>query len=144
MRAKKVKRKCGVRGCRNTDTYSISLTREAGNSIIICRDCLEKAIDAIDNVKEEPETRVSYSEAPPLFFNSVRPENEPGTLVPDGVQDEQIPTDENPPVSESDTPDGSDNPPSESSEFVCPHCGQVCKSELGLQRHIEAKHKDLA
>ena len=143
MRVKRLKRKCGVRGCRNTDTYSISLTREAGNSIIMCRDCLEKAIDAIDNVKEEPETRVSYSEAPPLFFNSVRPEDEPEASVQDDVQDEQIPADDNPPDSESDTSGGSDTPPSESSEFVCPHCGQVCKSELGLQRHIEAKHKDV-
>ena len=40
MYAKRLKRKCMVRGCKNTDTYSISHTRESGNSVIICIDCL--------------------------------------------------------------------------------------------------------
>lgn len=46
--AKKVKRKCNVRGCRHTDSYSISHYREGGNTVIICKDCLKDALAAIE------------------------------------------------------------------------------------------------
>ena len=102
MRVRKVRRKCGVRGCKNINAYSITLASEFGNSVIICKDCLEKALGAIE---------AAEADAPPAE-----------------------------PVTNTEA----DAPPAEATEFVCPHCGQVCKSELGLQKHIEAKHKDLA
>ena len=40
MYAKRLKRKCSVRGCKNTDTFAISRTRELGGSVIICKSCL--------------------------------------------------------------------------------------------------------
>ena len=43
MKIKKIKRKCEVRGCKNTDTYSLTNTNEFGNSVIICEECLKKA-----------------------------------------------------------------------------------------------------
>ncbi len=43
---KKVKRKCGVRGCRNTESFHLSCRREFGNSVIICRECLAAALKA--------------------------------------------------------------------------------------------------
>lgn len=137
MYVKKLKRKCGVRGCKSTDTYAISLTREVGNSVIICKSCLGKALGAIDDVNPEPETRVSHTEAPPLFFNNlVRKATEKTAEPQEPANNETLPqTNEN-----ADTK----VPPTEVSEFVCPHCGQVCKSELGLQKHISSKHKDLA
>jgi len=148
MYVKKLKRKCSVRGCKCTDTYAISLTREVGNTVIICKSCLGKALGAIDDVKPAPEVRVSHSEAPALFFNSQSPE-QPAPVS------EQVPTTENDPDTEptpeeitpedAESPAGSDadtNPPAESSEHVCPHCGQVCKTEQGLQKHIASKHKD--
>lgn len=48
MYIRKVHRKCGVRGCRNTDAFAISRAREIGNTVIICRDCLKDALEAID------------------------------------------------------------------------------------------------
>lgn len=48
MYVKKIKRKCGVRGCKNTDTYAISKSREMGNSIIVCESCLVEALAEID------------------------------------------------------------------------------------------------
>lgn len=47
MYARRVKRKCGVRGCRNTESYAISRTREAGYSVIICKSCLKEALDEL-------------------------------------------------------------------------------------------------
>ncbi len=71
MNIRKVKRKCGMRGCKCTESYALSLTNEMGNSIIACKSCLVEAAKAVENYKEgvKPERKVSR-EAPPLFFNA--------------------------------------------------------------------------
>ena len=48
MRARRIKRICSVRGCKNTDCYVIARFCEFANSVIICRDCLKDALSAID------------------------------------------------------------------------------------------------
>ena len=50
MYVKKIKRKCGVRGCKNTVSFAISKTREMGNSIIACEECL---MDALATIEEQ-------------------------------------------------------------------------------------------
>lgn len=154
MYAKKVKRKCGVRGCKNINSFHISLTREIGNSVIICKSCLEKGLKTVDDIKPIPDARVHYSEAPPLFFNDVKKTNTEVAEVPTQEEkpaEETVPTQEERLAEETivlqtepSTDTDVDTPPQDASEFVCPHCGQVCKTELGLQKHIAAKHKDLA
>ena len=52
---KKIKRKCGVRGCKNTESYSISKSREMGNSIIVCKECLMEALNTIEEQKKPVE-----------------------------------------------------------------------------------------
>lgn len=71
MYVKKVKRKCSVRGCKNTESYSVSLTREIGNSVIICKKCLKSALSAVENYSDD-KTKNESSErsVPPLFFNA--------------------------------------------------------------------------
>jgi hypothetical protein len=136
MYVKKLKRKCSVRGCKCTDTFAISLTREVGNTVIICKSCLGKALGAIDDIPLEPELRASHSEAPSLFFNAKMRK----AVVLEPVQEEVIEA-----LVQEEAPADEDTatPLEAVEEFVCPHCGQVCKSELGLQKHISAKHKDL-
>lgn len=135
MYVKKLKRKCSVRGCKCTDTFAISLTREIGGSVIICKSCLGKALGAIDDIKPEPEVITSHTEAPPLFFNHKARKAEPVAAEEPEVVEEPTP--------EAEATEDEAITPEAESEFVCPHCGQVCKSELGLQKHIQAKHKDL-
>ena len=147
MYVKKLKRKCSVRGCKNTDTFAISLTREVGNTVIACKSCLEKALGAIDNLKTEPAVP-SVVDAPPALFFSDLLQNKP---VKESEQTDEPPEQTNDGIDHTpEEPSGAeqtdDEVPvkeSEQTEFVCPHCGQVCKSELGLQSHIKAKHKDL-
>ena len=125
MYVKKLKRKCSVRGCKCTDTYAISLTREIGNSVIVCKSCLEKAVKAVEDFKPAQETDVKAAGIPALFFNSTA--NAPEE-----------------PVTEEPVTDDTATTPADVTEFKCPYCGQVCKSEIGLQSHIRAKHKDEA
>ena len=61
MYTRKVKRKCGVRGCRNTVSYALSKTREMGNSVIICEDCLKASLDAIEEAEN-----LTFKEAIPV------------------------------------------------------------------------------
>lgn len=59
MKVKKVKRKCDVRGCRNTDCYSISYCSESGSTIIICAGCIAKANELINGKSNPPEKKAS-------------------------------------------------------------------------------------
>ena len=73
MFVRQVKRKCNVRGCKNTDCFAISRTREIGNTVIACKSCLGEAIGAINEI--DPKTKsnipsVSKTGAPSLFFNA--------------------------------------------------------------------------
>lgn len=61
MYIKKLRRKCNVRGCRNTESYAISKTREMGNSIIVCKECLEEALKKIEEYEN-----FTFKEATPV------------------------------------------------------------------------------
>lgn len=66
MFIKKFKRKCDVRGCKNTaNVFLISKRREMGNTIAICTDCLKEAQSTIDGYVEEKKAIVK--EDKPLF-----------------------------------------------------------------------------
>ena len=66
MFVKRFKRKCDVRGCKNTaNVFLISKRREMGNTIAICTDCLKEAQSSIDGYVEEK--KVVIREDRPLF-----------------------------------------------------------------------------
>lgn len=72
MYIKCVKRKCNVRGCKNTDCFAISRGREVGNTVIICKSCLSDALDSIDKLAPGEKTNIPKqvtAPPPPLFFN---------------------------------------------------------------------------
>ena len=53
---KKVHKKCMMKGCTNRASYQISLSREIGNSIIICKDCANRAVQMIDDYEKNHST----------------------------------------------------------------------------------------
>ena len=58
MFVKRFKRKCSVRGCKNTtNVYLVSKRREMGNTIGICTDCLKEAAASIENYTEPPKVK---------------------------------------------------------------------------------------
>ena len=67
MRVKKIKRICGVRGCKNThNVYALSQRTEMGNSVIMCEDCMKEALKTIAEYNEpakqtKPELEVTLS-----------------------------------------------------------------------------------
>ncbi len=63
MYVKKIKRKCGVRGCKNTVSYAISKNREMGNSVIACRECL---LEALNTIEEQNKPIEAETEGKPI------------------------------------------------------------------------------
>lgn len=49
---RKVHSKCMMKGCSCRSSYHISLSREMGNSIIICKNCAKRAIEMIDEYEK--------------------------------------------------------------------------------------------
>ena len=73
MFVRQVKRKCNVRGCKNTDCFAISRTREVGNTVIICKSCLGKALSSLDEIDPKTKSNIpalDNTSAPSLFFNA--------------------------------------------------------------------------
>ena len=66
MYVKRIKRICGVRGCKNTDVFALSKSRDMGNSVIICKDCLKDALASIENYVEPEKVK---TERKPLFYH---------------------------------------------------------------------------
>jgi hypothetical protein len=131
--------------------------------VIICKSCLGKALGAIDEAQPAPEQRINHTEAPALFFNHMVSQAPAEAETPVGSEapvESETPAEaeaeapaeaeaeapaeaETPAEAEAEAPAEAETPVESEAEFKCPHCGQICKSELGLQRHIEAKHKDV-
>lgn len=129
MYVKGVKRKCSVRGCKNTDCFAISRTREVGNTVIICKSCLGKALGAIDEI--DPKTKsnipaVDNTSVPSLFFNAK-------ALGTDATETK---IDVVPPASNTEDDTEGTNPPEDVIEFKCPICGKTFDSEKGLKTHL--------
>ena len=133
MFVRQVKRKCSVRGCKSTDCFAISRTREVGNTVIICKSCLGKALGAIDEI--DPKTKsnipaVDNTSVPSLFFNA-KALGKTGVVT---VDDVTPPTDGATPDAEDGT--GDVTPPADVAEFKCPICGKPFDSEKGLKTHL--------
>ncbi|MCK9477988.1 MAG: hypothetical protein M0R40_00615 [Firmicutes bacterium] len=114
MNIKKLKRRCMVRGCKSVDTYAISQTREAGNSVIVCKSCLESALKEMADYKE-PE-KPKRTEPKGLFFDISK--REPVVLE------------------ESSEPIGVKLPKlSDLNGYVCTDCGRAFEKPRGLEMH---------
>lgn len=130
MYVRRVKRKCNVRGCGNTDSFAISRTREAGNSVIICKDCLTAALAATDEIEPDAKSNIPAMESatiPPLFFNAQAQGTEPAA---EGENTEPSASDEDEKLTETAA--------ETANHFVCSHCGRAFDSEKGLKAH--ARH----
>ena len=137
MFARQVKRKCSVRGCKNTDCVAISRTREVGNTIIICKSCLGDGLKAIDEINPKTKSNIpslGNTSIPPLFYHSDSKKAEPKAPDAEEVTSDQTITEE----AEVSTPSASDVNKAEdtTAEIVCPKCGREFGSENGLKSHL--------
>ena len=96
MYVKKIKRICSVRGCKNTDVFAISKSRDMGNSVIICKDCLKDALASIDNyvepvkVKKERTSLFYHPELEVTVPSVAETEPEPPEVIEEAPEDADI------------------------------------------------------
>jgi hypothetical protein len=136
MYARKVRRKCSIRGCRCTESFAISKTREIGNSVIICKNCLKDGLVAIDEIKPKAKTNIPKSNPaniPSLFFNA---QIQPKETVQESItKDSGIIENEDHKESGLITEEYQTQDAEEVEECKCPDCGKVFDSERGLKSH---------
>ncbi len=144
MKVKKVKRKCMVRGCKNTDCYAVSHSSEVGNSIIICKECAAEIAPAIAEFeKQNPKQaeKKAASAPPPLFYNTeteVAPQAEKATPDDGQVEQNENMLEEEATVNASDEAvENEDNDLEENEVYVCPKCGKQYKSKRHFAKHLE-------
>lgn len=116
MYARKVKRKCNVRGCKNTDCFAVSRTRELGNTVIICRACLERALEKVTPTE-----------------NTTKPDVEPdkqNVEAAERTKEQTAPEEQTEADAEATASDAGDE------VFACPDCGKMFESEKGLKSHM--------
>lgn len=104
MFIKKFRRKCDVRGCKNTqNVFLLSKRREFGNTVAVCRDCLEKALAQTDNyievakVKREPQPLFPHPELNVTLSSVAEIEPKPIEVI------EEAPTEDNDDIVTEDT-----------------------------------------
>lgn len=144
MFVRKVKRKCSVRGCKNTDCYSISHTREAGNTIIACKNCLDGALKAIGELKPDAKSNIPVAEnsnIPPLFYHDAvktSPDAEEVTSDHAENDDAEMGTSSaSVDIKETVTEEVAETVEETVTEGVkCPKCGKEFGSENGLKAHL--------
>ena len=97
MFIKKFRRKCDVRGCKNTmNVFLLSKRREFGNTVAVCRDCLEKALAQTDNyievakVKREPQPLFPHPELNVTLSSVADVEPKPQEVIDADAEDVDI------------------------------------------------------
>ena len=97
MFVKKFKRKCSVRGCKNTaNVYLVSKRREMGNTIGICTDCLKEAMSSIEaytephKVVKEDKPLFPHPELKVTLSSVAEKEPEPVEVIDADTEDIQI------------------------------------------------------
>lgn len=94
MFVKRFKRKCDVRGCKNTtDVFLISKRREMGNTIAMCRDCMKEALSSTESytepikVKKEPRPLFAHPELEVTLSSVVDVEPEPQEVIEQATEE---------------------------------------------------------
>lgn len=128
MNVRKVKRKCNVRGCKNTDCFAIARTHEIGNGVIICRSCLQEGLAAVEEYNPCNKKEKRNRQPPPLFFNTIaRGQSTATKIQPESVEGGSDITN-----LDSDLSEDKEQP------IHCTRCGKQFKSKAGLSRHASS------
>lgn len=152
MYIRQVKKKCGVRGCANTETFAIAKTRSEIGNIYICASCLAEALSGVDEARKahaERQKLIANSKPPALFFSAV-PKAEVLAAVEeeseavDEVADEaeKAVDEENSDAEPEEAEGGEEDEEVLSENLVCEICGKEFKTQRGLKAHMKVHEKE--
>lgn len=110
---KKVHKKCMMKGCACRSSYHISLSREIGNSIIICKSCAKKALEMIEDYEKGQD---NIFDVPTEIENSAEKVIDENATPTEEMQGVQV--------------------------WECERCGKSFGSERGLASHMRVHDKE--
>jgi hypothetical protein len=133
--AKKLKKKCMVRGCGNTETFALSRSGSEFGNVFICASCLAEALSGVDEARKayaERNQANKVSSPPPLFYNPVVEK-----AVEEPAEIEEVEPEANEEVSEVE--ETAEEP---SEKCICTECGKEFDTEKGLNMHKRIHEKE--
>lgn len=161
--AKKLKKKCMVRGCGNIESFALTKSLSDIGNVFICASCLAEGLSQVDEARKNfDETRADKPEKasapPPLFYHPtvIKPIIEADTAseevaesvddVVDDMVDDVVDEVENA-VDGEDTvndiaedsvePSEPSEPSEEQPQFICAVCGKAFGTLKGLNMHAK-------
>jgi hypothetical protein len=161
--AKKLKKKCMVRGCGNTETFALSRSGSEFGNVFICASCLAEGLSQVDEArkdfdeKEKMKSSKPLSAPAPLFYH---PENhvtktieqspEPPEPIENALVDEVVDevdksvdeaSDEASTAVDEVTDDIDRDSKKKATGFICVECGREFDTLKGLNMHANV-HKE--
>lgn len=146
LKAKKIRRKCDVPGCRNTVSYSLSRFRTFGNCVVLCEECINGAVKLVNEILNYytcdlcGEKFLSQSDLHRHMIEHYAVDTGETVAEVLSVESEDtVDTTDNADIADtSDTTDTSDT----AVVYTCDVCGKEFDSEANLKRHIAMAHKE--
>lgn len=159
--AKKLKKKCMIRGCGNTESFALSKSLSDIGNVFICASCLAEGLSQVDEARKDFDEamveKVKKSSAPPpLFYHPtvIKPiieadaASEEVTESVDGAVDDMVDgavdevenaVDGEDTVVDAVAEDSAESsePSEEQPQFICAVCGKAFGTLKGLNMHAK-------
>ena len=129
--ARKLKKKCMVRGCSNIESFALSRSGSEIGNVFICASCMAEGLSNVDECRREYEAREarkleSPSAPPPLFYH-------PPVINIIPVVEE---------ATEEATEEAQEEQKKDTSKFICVECGKEFDTLKGLNMHAKVHVKE--
>ena len=163
--ARKLKKKCMVRGCSNIESFALSRSGSEIGNVFICASCMAEGLSNVDECRREFDEReakklLSPSEPAPLFYHppvinaipvmeekETHEENsaveEKASVSEDSAQhieeaQEEVPEE----VPEEAPEEVQEEQKKDTSKFICVECGKEFDTLKGLNMHAKVHVKE--
>lgn len=157
--AKKLKKKCMIRGCGNTETFALSRSGSEFGNVFICASCLAEGLSQVDEARkdfdEKEKNKASKPSSPaPLFYH---PENHVIKTIeqsPEPIENVSVDevvdevdksvyevSDEVSTAVDEVTDDIERDSKKKATGFICVECGREFDTLKGLNMHANV-HKE--
>jgi hypothetical protein len=158
--ARKLKKKCMVRGCSNIESFALSRSGSEIGNVFICASCMAEGLSNVDECRREFDEReakklLSPSEPAPLFYHPpvinvipVMEEKEPceeSTAAEKDIKVESVDevVDEASEEVQEEVPEEvQEEQKKDTSKFICVECGKEFDTLKGLNMHAKVHVKE--
>ena len=139
--AKKLKKKCMIRGCGNTESFALSKSLSDIGNVLICASCLAEALSQVDEARKDFDEAIvekvkKPSAPPPLFYHPtvIKPIIE-ADVASEEVAESVDGVDTVDDITEDSTKPS--EPSEEQPQFICAECGKAFGTLKGLNMHAK-------